>query len=183
MRCLGDVVAALVDGELDHASRERAQRHLAHCGACRAEVDGQRRLKSRLTGLPAEPPDPELTARLLALTLPTADVVRAVVGRAASGGRSRPQPVRPQPVRPRSRPSTDVRPVGRSRRRRAATGTALVAFGLTAAFALGSPPPRVPTTPVDPGADTFVTEFVSTTSDVSPARHASLTPGGVGSGR
>ena len=40
--CLADVVAALVDGELDHAAREKAQRHLLHCDSCRAEVDVQR---------------------------------------------------------------------------------------------------------------------------------------------
>ncbi|MCY7364907.1 MAG: zf-HC2 domain-containing protein, partial [Frankiaceae bacterium] len=49
--CLGEQVAALVDGELDHAARERAQRHLAHCVTCRAEADAHRRLKVRLHDL------------------------------------------------------------------------------------------------------------------------------------
>ena len=56
--CLAEVVAALVDGELDHAARERAQRHLLHCDACRAEVDAQRRLKARLRHVSACAPRP-----------------------------------------------------------------------------------------------------------------------------
>ena len=43
---LGERVAALADGELAHPARERALAHLAPCDACRAEVDGQRRLKA-----------------------------------------------------------------------------------------------------------------------------------------
>jgi len=61
--CLGDVAAALVDGELDHAARERAHRHLAHCGPCRAEVDAQRRLKARLSGIEHREPPAALTDR------------------------------------------------------------------------------------------------------------------------
>ena len=68
MSCLGDVVAALVDGELDHAARERAHRHLAHCARCRTEVDAQRRLKARLSIMGHDPaPSAALTARLVAL--------------------------------------------------------------------------------------------------------------------
>ncbi len=180
--CLGDVVAALVDGELDHPERERAQRHLAHCESCRAEVDGQRRLKARLSGLaPDVPPlDQLLTARLLHLS--TTD-----------SGPRRPGPTAPGAGRPAGRPLS--RPVGRGaesrrppgqgqRRRRTAAGTALAAaLGLSAAFALGSPQSRPPSTPLDPGADSFVVEFVNTTADVPTARRTSLTNGGVGSGR
>ena len=80
MSCLGDVVAALVDGELDHAARERAQRHLAHCTPCRTEVEVQRRLKARLTGASAGEPGPSeaLTARLLGLRPAPADPAAGV---------------------------------------------------------------------------------------------------------
>ncbi|WP_308312697.1 zf-HC2 domain-containing protein [Streptomyces sp. ISL-11] len=70
---LGDRLAALVDGELGHDSRERVLAHLATCWKCKAEADAQRRLKSvfaesalpplsdallaRLQGLPARGPD------------------------------------------------------------------------------------------------------------------------------
>lgn len=179
--CLGDVVAALVDGELDHAARERAQRHLAHCAACRAEVDAQRRLKARLSGLTGQPPaaDPALATRLLRLAVPGADVVRP-----GPAGPRAPGPTRPRGVRPRSRRSTAVRPRGRRvLRRRATAGTALLALGLTAAFALGSPQPQPPSTPLDPGTDAFVVEFISTTDDSPPARQTSRSTGGAGSGR
>lgn len=178
--CLGDLVAALVDGELDHAARERAQGHLAHCDACRAEVDGQRRLKARLSGLSPEIPalDHLLTTRLLELSGATDSAAR------------RSGPTRPGAARPAGRGSEPRRPPGqRVRRRRTAAGTALAAaLGLTAAFALGSPQQRPPSTPLDPGTDAFVVEFVNTTADVPPARRASLSTsppaaGGVGSGR
>ncbi|MCW2665169.1 MAG: hypothetical protein JWN57_131, partial [Frankiales bacterium] len=66
---LGDRVAALVDGQLDHPSRERLLAHLAHCAPCRTQVEAQRRLKASLRELGARPmlPSDELTARLLAL--------------------------------------------------------------------------------------------------------------------
>lgn len=184
MTCLGDVVAALVDGELDHAARERAQRHLAHCADCRAEVDAQRRLKSRLSGVSVDPsPSDALTARLLGLTSQPppfregtgADGAPPLVARparpltAAARGAARPVTLRtaggPGSVRPGS---------ARSRlRRRAGVGSALVALGLGAALALGGPQPSRPSTPVDPGTDAFVVDFVSTTGG----------SGGAGSGR
>ena len=68
--CLGDVAAALVDVELDDAGRERAHRHLAHCAGCRAEVDGQRRLKARMSGVGQPEPPAALTDRLLRMHLP-----------------------------------------------------------------------------------------------------------------
>lgn len=180
MSCLGDVVAALVDGELDHAARERAQRHLANCDTCRAEVDAQRRLKARLTGLRADPPAPDdtLTMRLLALSVASSDGASSDVVRSHAVGTTHPRRARPVP-----QPSAGRRPRGRSLRRRATAGAGLLALGLTAAFALGGTPPRQPSTPVDPGNDVFVTEFVSTTSDTAPARSASFTSGGVGRGR
>ncbi|MFD0266931.1 zf-HC2 domain-containing protein [Streptomyces sp. NPDC127106] len=70
---LGDRLAALVDGELNHDARERVLAHLATCAKCKAEADAQRRLKTlfvesappplsagllaRLQGLPGEGPD------------------------------------------------------------------------------------------------------------------------------
>ncbi|MFE4872363.1 anti-sigma factor family protein [Streptomyces sp. NPDC056682] len=71
---LGDRLAALVDGELNHDARERVLSHLATCAKCKAEADAQRRLKSvfaqaappspsegflaRLQGLPGGPTGP-----------------------------------------------------------------------------------------------------------------------------
>ncbi len=170
--CLGDVAAALVDGELDHAARERAHRHLAHSAGCRLEVDGQRRLKARLraAGQPELPAG--LTERLLLLPEPAVREVRA--------------PSRPPAVTTRPggrRPAAAGRPARRAVRRRATAGSAFALLGVAAALALGAPTSRPATTPVDPATDAFVTEFVSTTADgpsaavvpVPAARQAGLT--------
>jgi anti-sigma factor RsiW len=183
--CLGDVAAALVDGELDHAARERAHRHLAHCARCRAEVDGQRRLKARLSGVAQPEPSAALTERLLRLAAP----VEEPGLRTPSAARppSRPVAVAAGPSRPEdSRPASSRPARARARRaarRRTATGSAVALLGVAAALALGAPQPRPATTPVDPASAVFVTEFVSTTADgatptVAPlptARTAGLT--------
>ena len=171
MTCLGDVVAALVDGELEHAARERAQRHLAHCATCRVEVDAHRQLKSRLGGGWQEPaPSDALTARLLGLRPPTDSA-----GPAWRGTSTRPVVTR-APVGPRGTSRTAAGPRvtgGRLIRRRAAVGSALAVLGIGAALALGGPPASRPSTPLNPGSDAFVVDFVSSTSDT----------GSVGGGR
>lgn len=168
---LGELAAALVDGELDHSARERAQRHLAHCGDCRAEVDAHRSLKSRLARLSADAPQPghALTDRLLALQAPGTDRVAAPTG-----------PVRPASVRPSAGPG-NRRPRGRGLRRRTAVGTAVAALGVIA-LALGSPQSAA-TTPVDPATDSFVVQHVDTTSGVPRVVQAGFTGGGAGSAR
>ncbi len=181
--CLGDVAAALVDGELDHAARERAHRHLAHCARCRAEVDGQRRLKARLSGI-AQPDLPTALAdRLLRLAAP----VEEPALRSLPDARPPSPPAAPVPGRPAGSHPGSPRPAGarprRAVRRRATTGSAFALLGVAAALALGAPQPRPATTPVDPATDAFVTEFVSTTADgsssvvvpVPAARTAGLT--------
>lgn len=171
--CLGERVAALVDGELDHAARERAQRHLAHCAPCRAEADAHRRLKARLHDLSAaEPTLPDaLTARLMALPAPGADRLPA-----PSRGA-----VRPVSLRAGSGPRT-AGPAGRrpGLRRRTAVGSALAVLG--AALALGGPQSAA-TVPVDPTTDTFVVQHVGTTAEVPRVLQGSLTGGGAGAPR
>ena len=181
MSCLGDVVAALVDGELDHAARERAQRHLAHCTPCRTEVDAQRRLKARLTGTSTGEvaPSDALTARLLGLRpdpapSPAAEPQAAAAEPQAApagttvGWRVQPRPqTGPRPARPGANRAATAglgaeRRRRRSLRRSAAVGSALAVLG--AALVLGGPQPSTPTTPVDPGADAFVADFVTTTT-------------------
>ncbi|MGW7292117.1 anti-sigma factor family protein [Streptomyces xiamenensis] len=61
-RHLGESLAALIDGELSHDSRDRVLAHLATCADCKAEADAQRRLKSVF----AESPLPTLSSGLLA---------------------------------------------------------------------------------------------------------------------
>jgi anti-sigma factor RsiW len=172
--CLGEVAAALVDGELDHSSRERAHRHLAHCAACRAEVEAQRQLKSRLLGVALGTPAPgsALTERLLALPVPGTDRVVAPP----------PAPGRPVTLRRGSGPRSS-RPAGRRRalRRRTAVTSAVAALGVVA-LALGSPQ-TAPTTAVDPATDSFVVRHVGTTGDTPLVVPASVAGGGARSAR
>ncbi|MEV0093588.1 zf-HC2 domain-containing protein [Streptomyces sp. NPDC050738] len=64
---LGDRLAALVDGELNHDVRERVLSHLASCSKCKAEADAQRRLKSVFAETAPPPPSEGLLARLQGL--------------------------------------------------------------------------------------------------------------------
>ncbi|MFJ9039405.1 anti-sigma factor family protein [Streptomyces sp. NPDC102406] len=64
---LGDRLAALVDGELDHDARERVLAHLATCPKCKAEADAQRRLKSVFAEAAPPPPSESFLARLQGL--------------------------------------------------------------------------------------------------------------------
>jgi hypothetical protein len=64
---LGDRLAALVDGELGHATRERVLAHLATCTKCRVEADAQRRLKNVFAEAAPPPPSESFLARLQGL--------------------------------------------------------------------------------------------------------------------
>lgn len=64
---LGDRLAALVDGELSHDTRERVLAHLATCCRCKAEADAQRRLKSVFAETAPPPPSEGFLARLQGL--------------------------------------------------------------------------------------------------------------------
>ena len=160
MSCPGDLLSGLVDGELDHASRERVQSHLLDCTPCRREVEVLRALKLQLSWASVETPVPpdELTARLMAMVVPGMDPAH----------RAAPVTVRPSSVRPAGRAAAAVGPGRGPRRRlrRRTTGGALLALGLTAAFVLGGPASaRDSSVPLDPTTDSFVTDFVSTTVD------------------
>lgn len=176
--CLGDVAAALIDGELSHAERERAHRHLTHCPACLAEVEAERQLKLRLHGLTQAPAFGELlSARLLAIGTSEAPLRRA------GAPHSRRDATGPPAARPRGRSSlarSPLRPSAPRRfppRRGTLGGAALVALGLTAVIALrgGAEPPS---TSVEPGIDAFVTQYVVSKDGVAPARQVRLTTGG-----
>jgi putative zinc finger protein len=64
---LGDRLAALVDGELGHDSRERVLAHLATCAKCKDEADAQRSLKSYFASTAPPPPSETFLARLQGL--------------------------------------------------------------------------------------------------------------------
>jgi hypothetical protein len=64
---LGDLLSALVDGELSGAELDRANAHVAACGACRVEANALRRLKHELRSLAEVHDSADITRRLLAL--------------------------------------------------------------------------------------------------------------------
>jgi anti-sigma factor RsiW len=137
---LGDRVAALVDGELDHESRDRALAHIATCDSCRAEVDAERRLKARIRALS----EPELTAdlNLRLLSLP-----RSPLGEALPPG------------------SMYLNPHLRRDRARflVAAAACILALTLSTAFAVGGAPAE---TPVRPAVDQYAVEHTVVVSDV-----------------
>nr|WP_206313977.1 zf-HC2 domain-containing protein [Streptomyces coryli] len=95
---MGDRLAALVDGELCHDTRDRVLAHLATCPKCKAEADAQRRLKSVFSAAAPPPPSAGLLARLQ--NLPGLDDDELTPG----GG----NPFRPDPA-------ADLTPVPRTR--------------------------------------------------------------------
>jgi anti-sigma factor RsiW len=156
--CPGDLLTGLVDGELDHATRERVLSHLLSCTACHHEVEGLRALKGRLAWAGAETPVPsaELTARLLHFAVPGVEPV----------ARTRPRPARAVRVGPSGRAPAAPRPHTPRRLRRRTVGT-IVALGLSAAFVLGgSTSPSGAQAPIDPTTDQFVTDYVDATVEV-----------------
>lgn len=137
---VGDLVSALVDGALDHDTRDRLLAHLATCPACRAEVEDERRVKARLGRL-ADPDVPaELTTRLLGLRPP------------------------PAGTHPRSRRDSRRPPRRRSVRRRIAASTGGVAAALSLAFLVGGGAPAG--RPVTPQVDRFTVDHAAVTGEV-----------------
>jgi anti-sigma factor RsiW len=158
MSCPGDLLSGLVDGELDHASRERVLSHLLMCPACQAEAEALRALKSRLSWAGAETPIPsgQLVDRLLHMQVPgTTPTTRLRTGA-----------MRPVSIRPAGRAAAVAGP-HRPRRLRRRTVGGLVAIGLSAAFVLGGQTvPRGGGVRIDPTTDQFVTDYVDTTVEV-----------------
>jgi anti-sigma factor RsiW len=169
--CPGDLLSGLVDGELDHAQRERVLSHLLACAPCRAEVESLRALKTRLSWSGAETPlpHPDLTARLHAMAVPGVEPVQPQRPLAASS--------RPVSLRPAARASGAARPRRTRIRRRTVGG--IVALGLTAAFALGGQAQSERRVPVDPGSDQFVADYVDSTVEVPVTRPIDATVVGI----
>ena len=67
MSHLGELLSALVDGELSGAELDRANAHVAACGTCRVEANALRRLKHQLRELADVCDSDDITRRLLAM--------------------------------------------------------------------------------------------------------------------
>jgi anti-sigma factor RsiW len=159
--CSGELLSALVDGALGHEERDRVHAHLAGCDRCRAEVEAQRRLKARLSGLAGAtpPPSEQLLRSLQGLAVPG---VEPALRRGPVAPPSRVRPGRPVGA---DRPAPGPGRRGRLRRTSSVVGGTLVVAGVGAALFLGGSA-RTASTPVDPGSDAFVVDFVSTTNEV-----------------
>ena len=138
-----DKLSAVVDGELDHDSRDKVLSHLVGCDTCRSEVDAQRRLKARLAATAAPDPSMDLMQRLMGVSsfgTEPREEIRPVLTPAAftlMPQRSAFPAARSDATRPGSRTAI------RSRRRTgvlgAAGSAAAMASLLGTAFVLGDP--------------------------------------------
>ncbi|MEU9236687.1 anti-sigma factor family protein [Streptomyces subrutilus] len=140
---LGDRLAALVDGELNHDARERVLAHLATCAKCKAEADAQRRLKTMFVESAPPPLSAGLLARLQGLPGGGFD------GPPGPGGPPSGDPLATfaYALPPASRPQQEgfrIHEVGRPRRRFAFAAAGAVSL---AALALGG---AMPLETVDP---------------------------------
>jgi len=86
---LGDLLSALVDGELSGAELDRANAHVAACGACRVEAHALRRLKQQLRALGEVCDSDDITRRLLAMSCTDGQLGQAAPVPARQLGRER----------------------------------------------------------------------------------------------
>jgi anti-sigma factor RsiW len=171
---LGDLLSALVDGELSGAELDRANAHVAACGACRVEAHALRRLKHQLRALAEVTDSDDITSRLLAM--------KGTGGQAGREGPASPVPARPLGREDRARRRRlavgrraladpyAAQPSGRVARRRRGryvlwSTVSLVVVGIGAAFGLGggspSPGPRI-----TPQLEVFDIQHAITSGDV-----------------
>ena len=150
-RHLGDRLTALIDGELDHGTRERMLGHLAQCAECRQEAETERQLKSRLSAMAAPQVPVELMLGLLSLDTNRGTGAGASAGQPGAGGGpagggpgSAPGPFSFQtvPIRPPAAPAAGRPTAGRSpvrpqRLRVAAIGAVSLAALGTGAWLVG----------------------------------------------
>jgi anti-sigma factor RsiW len=138
-----DKLSAAIDGELDHDSRDKVLSHLVGCDSCRAEVEAERQLKTRLgaLGCYTSEPSADLMQHLLGVpsySLEAREEVRPVLTPAMS--------LSPQRSAFPAARTGGSRPVARATRSRRRTGVlgaagsaAAVASLLGTAFVIGDP--------------------------------------------
>ncbi|GAB2671755.1 anti-sigma factor family protein [Kribbella swartbergensis] len=162
-----DKLSAVVDGALDHDSRDKVLSHLVGCDSCRSEVDAQRRLKARMAALESPEPSTDLMQRLMGVSSfspEPREEVRPVPTPAVSlfPQRSAFPAARQGATRPGAARTT------RSRRRTgvlgAAGSAAAVASLLGTAFVVGDPARQEQPPTLQPPVASFSSDHASTTS-------------------
>jgi anti-sigma factor RsiW len=163
-----DKLSAVVDGALDHDSRDKVLSHLVGCDTCRAEVDAQRRLKARIAALESPEPPTDLMQRLMGVSSfspEPREEIRPVLTPAVSlfPQRSAFPAARTGATRPGAPRTT------RSRRRTgvlgAAGSAAAVASLLGTAFVVGDPSRQEQPPTLQPPVASFSSDHANTTSE------------------
>jgi anti-sigma factor RsiW len=162
-----DKLSAVVDGALDHDSRDKVLSHLVGCDTCRAEVDAQRRLKARIAALESPEPSTDLMQRLMgasSFSPEPREEIRPVLTPAVTlfPQRSAFPAGRTGATRPGAPRTT------RSRRRTgvlgAAGSAAAVASLLGTAFVVGDPSRQEQPPTLQPPVASFSSDHANTTS-------------------
>ncbi|WP_410785034.1 anti-sigma factor family protein [Kribbella sp. C-35] len=159
-----DKLSAVVDGQLDHDSRDRVLSHLVGCDTCRSEVDAQRRLKAKIAALESPDPSTDLMQRLMGVssfsTEPREEVRPVVTPVSLFPQRSAFPAGRTGGTRPGAARGT------RSRRRSgvlgAAGSAAAVASLLGTAFVVGDPSRSEQPPTLQPPVASFSSDHAST---------------------
>ncbi|HEY0691044.1 MAG TPA: zf-HC2 domain-containing protein [Kribbella sp.] len=163
-----DKLSAVVDGELDHDSRDRVLSHLVGCDSCRAKVEAERQLRTRLGALSCYTPEPstDLTQRLLGVpsySLEVREEVRPVLTPAVS--------LSPQRSAFPAARTGGSRPAARTTRSRRRTGVlgaagsaAAVASLLGTAFVIGDPARQEQPPLLQPPVSSFSADHAGTTT-------------------
>jgi anti-sigma factor RsiW len=160
MSHLGNLISALIDGELDGVELDRANAHLAGCAACQAEAAQLRALKRELRALGEFDGADAITSRLLAMA-----------GPAGPGGLGTSVTARPLQRRPQA-----GRRVRRRRGRYAmwsamslvVVGVGAAAFGMGGSSAAGNEPQ------ITPQLEVFDLQHAMSSGDVPFADPASM---------
>jgi anti-sigma factor RsiW len=185
---LGDMLSALVDGELSGAELDRASAHVAACGTCRVEANALRRLKHELRALAEVRDSDEITSRLLAMTSeagPEGPIDPAVLPGSALPGHTGRERGRRHRIRPAGRRATGNpysalpsrrRLAGRRRGRYVLWGTvSLVVVGIgSAAFGMGGGPAGSPGPQITPQLAVLDIQHAITSGDVPFAEPADV---------
>ena len=158
MSHLGNLISALIDGELDGVELDRANAHLAGCAACQGEAAQLRELKRELRALGDLDCADAVTSRLLALDGPGRAGAKGANGTASAPGGL---------VAARA---LERRPGRRARRRRGRyaiwSAMSLVVVGVgAAAFGMGGTP-SANEPQITPQLEVFDVQHAITSGDV-----------------
>lgn len=163
-RCLGEKIADLADGRLDPAAAERAYAHVAVCPPCRAALEAQRDVRSRLAqsgGMPVDAPG-DLIARLRDLAGDPSIPAQPGAGRTPAGGAG----VRPAVPAARTHPGAARRHRTRLALASAAGAAAIAVVAVVATGSSATSSPVKPAPAIAPVVDRLADAHVVSTDQM-----------------